>query len=366
MKPVLYLFAGVLLSTQIFAQANGPFEGHAFSTAPIPGYSQSWTNQLNVGNSDDVYATFGNLPNVVGAYSSYIMVQDFGFNVPPSAIVKGIKVEVERSDPEGKTSDYSIRIIREGVLGIQEKSTGASYPVSDGYITYGSETDLWGETWSYKSIGNNDFGIAISAQRNTSGGITGGRIDNIKVTVYYTFTVLPVTLSSFTASKSGNQVSLKWVTAAEQNMDEYQVERSADGRYFSAIGTVAATNQSSSVYNFTDKNPLPGTSYYRLAMIGKVGDRSLSQVLPVQFRNQNNITLSPSPWTKGNDLSISNPAKERLTIQFYKADGKILGKTITVNHEVAVPFLAETKGVVYFKVLDENNKLKGMGSMLVY
>ncbi len=366
MKTIFTLCASFFVITGVSAQVSGPNCGLTFSTSPIAGFSQSWTSTGNAGSSNDSYAVFGDLQNSVGAYSDYILVTNFGFNIPPATVIEGIAVEVERSDPGARTSDYSIRIIREGVLGSTDKSTGTPYPATDQYITYGSSTDLWGESWSFKNISNNDFGIAIAAQRNALGGITGGQIDNIRITVYYNFTTLPLSLTSFTAAKNDKTVTLAWSTSAESNMDQYIAERSEDGRSFYAIASIPASNQSQGNYLHTDKSPLTGTSYYRLKMLDKTGGQTFSKIIPVHFATYNIITLSPSPWTKGNDLTIQNPSKEHLIIQFYKADGKIVGKAVTATNDVPVPVLSDIKGLIYFKVTDEKNQLRGSGSLLIY
>lgn len=365
MKATLNLATGFLLSISLSAQV-GPYYGNNFSSTSIAGSTQTWNNPQNAGTSNNVYSDFGNLPDVVGAHSNYLVVTDFGFNVPMEATIRGIKVEIERSDPNGKSADYSVRIVREGQLGSVEKSTGAAYPTSDGYITYGGPLDVWGESWSWKNLSNGDFGIAIAAQRNGNGGLTAGRIDDIRITLYYGFGTLPLKLISFTASKQEKSVLLKWQTFAEVDMESFAIERSTDGRTFHQIGEIRAANQASNDYAFTDESPLQGGTYYRLKMIGKSADISISKIVPVHFGNYTVISLNPSPWTKGKPLSIKNTQQEKLTILFYTSDGHAVGKAVTNTNDVPVPALTDVKGLIYFKVTDDKNALKGSGSILVY
>lgn len=79
---------------------------------------------------------------------------------------------------------------------------------------------------------------------------------------------LPVSLLSFDAILTAdNKVNLKWATSAETNNKLFTIERSANGRDFTTIGTVNAAGNSASQqdYRFTDEFPLTGTSYYRLS-----------------------------------------------------------------------------------------------------
>ncbi|WBA44065.1 beta strand repeat-containing protein [Hymenobacter canadensis] len=80
---------------------------------------------------------------------------------------------------------------------------------------------------------------------------------------------LPVTLTRFTATASGScAVRLDWATASEINNDRFELERSADGRSFQKITTVASRNSASgSTYGYTDQQPGEGLNYYRLRQI---------------------------------------------------------------------------------------------------
>ena len=56
-------------------------------------------------------------------------------------------------------------------------------PLSDTYISYGSSTDLWGETWANTDINDIDFGVVLSLNM---GARTTAFIDHIRITVSYT------------------------------------------------------------------------------------------------------------------------------------------------------------------------------------
>ena len=366
MKTILSICIGIVCSLSVSAQIDGPLSGSQFATSEITGYSQTWTNTGNAGASDDSYTSFGNITGGVGGYSDYLIATDFGFNIPDGAIIYGIIVDVERSDPNARTSDYSIRIIRAGLIGTDDRSTGIAYPVTDAYQSYGNSTDLWGETWSYKDICNANFGVAIAAQRNIAGGTTAGQIDHIRITVYYGFVVLPVTLISFDADKENKTVRVGWRTALETNMDQYVVERSGDGRSFYALKTIQPGNQSVNEYSFVDENPVAGTSYYRLKMLEANSTTKFSRIVAISFNKYTTAGLFPSPWTRGNEMNISNPGNESLNILFYNKDGRVLGKSTTTSQQVLMPDLSNTTGLIYYRVTSENNKLRGSGSVMIY
>ncbi len=365
MKTICLICCGFLFSLRLSAQESGPNSGTTFSTSPIVGSSQTWTDVDMVDNSDDKWAVFGDIPGPIGSYTDYLVVTNFGFSIPSGTVIYGITVYIERSDPSLHTTDYSIRIIKSGLIGGAERASGLSYPSSDAIQTYGGSNDLWGQTWSYKDITNEDFGIAVAVQRN-SAGTMAGQIDNIRITVNYGFITLPVTLRSFNVVKENKSVLVSWKAETEFNMDHYAVERSSDGRNFTSLTNIACNNGSNTTYQYRDQSPLAGKSYYRLDMKEISGADKYSKVVPVSFDKNNLVTLSPSPWTAGLELFITNPVKETLTIRFYSGAGQLLGKTSTSTNLVKMPGLSDTKGMVYFKVMDQYNQLKGSGSLLIY
>src|SRR5687767_6586803 len=236
MKAIILFGMCAIVCITANSQSQGPLNGSVFTTVAIPGSSSTWSNTSNSVVSDNSYSSFGDLSGGAGSYTDYLVVSNFNFAIPDAAVISGIMIEVEDSDPNQLTSEYRVRILNGGIIGSYEKATGAAYPATDAYRTYGGNGDLWNDSWTPKDINNASFGIAIAAQRNAAGGVTAGEIDDIRITVYYQLLTLPVKLLSFSAIKGPGVVHLEWKTAEESNMDHYEVERSADGRNFTNTG----------------------------------------------------------------------------------------------------------------------------------
>lgn len=355
----------LLFAIAMHAQVAGPLGGNTFSNAPLAGSTQTWVNTGNVAASDNVYSTFGNLTGV-GDHTDYLVVTNFGFSIPPGSTINGIVVEVERSDPNFRTADYSIRILKAGVIGATDRSSGAAY-LSESYQTYGTAGDFWGETWTADDINDPGFGVAIAAQRSVGGaGATAGRIDHVRITVFYDFIITPVKLLSFTASKKDNVVELKWKTAEEVNMDRYEIERSSNGKDFEKIGEVNSGNQQLQVdYLYNDNKPMGGISYYRLKMVGVAGDIKYSRVVAIQFRSGNKVSLYPNPYREGQNLNISNPSFQPLIVTFYDPSGQQVSVIRTTTNSLSTQSLQTQHGILVYKVLFENGELAGTGKLLV-
>ena len=118
-------------------------------------------------------------------------------------------------------------------------------------------------------------------------------------------TPLPVELVQFTATAEGRSaVRLAWATASEKNSQAFEVERSADGRTFARIGTVAAAGSSSAVrsYELLDARLPTGAAllYYRLKQVDADGTFSYSPVRTVALTGAAaGLALYPNPAPGG-------------------------------------------------------------------
>ncbi len=156
----------------------------------------------------------------------------------------------------------------------------------------------------------------------------GGPIyfDNI---YFYNQSLLPVDFKGFEISKNNSGIQLQWTVGTEVNVNEYIVEKSLNGRDFSAIGSVTA--KGTDKYNFTDGKLQNGTSYYRIKSVDKDGSfkytaiKSINHVSPGKL----DYTIYPNP-VKGNlfikDLSGSN------NISILDATGKVVYRSSNVTN----------------------------------
>lgn len=120
---------------------------------------------------------------------------------------------------------------------------------------------------------------------------------------------LPVSLLSFGASADGSTNRLQWTTASESNNRGFVVERSADGRQFTAMGFVPSLapgghSQQLLQYSFADRQPLEKT-YYRLRQTDLDGRTQLSGTVLVQRASGGSLHIAPNPV--GRWLNISSP-----------------------------------------------------------
>lgn len=125
-----------------------------------------------------------------------------------------------------------------------------------------------------------------------------------------TSAVLPVELTSFKASKLGNQSQLDWTTAYESDNQHFTIERSKDAKNFKQIGIVNSKGASyeNQDYTFIDPSPAKGYNYYRLKQVNFDGKYDYSKVEMVTLKGYAEVMLYP------------NPAKESITLETFATD----------------------------------------------
>lgn len=141
--------------------------------------------------------------------------------------------------------------------------------------------------------------------------------------------VAPLKLVSFTGLLSQGAIHLKWLTANEYNVKGFSVERSADGRQFSLLGSVDALNKSEANYNFSDNSPLKGSNYYRLIMIDKDGKQRTSEIITVNTTRSSQVSVFPNP-VNGVMNVTHNTAISGASIKIMTTNGQIV-KTFPVQ-----------------------------------
>ena len=156
-------------------------------------------------------------------------------------------------------------------------------------------------------------------------------------TTFYTGTILPVELSSFTATVSGGAVNLKWSTATEVNNYGFNVERSTDNKFWTEIGFVAGAGNSSSPknYSFTDQPDGAISFSYRLKQIDVGGAYKYYDPITVSLSGGDKAQLmqnSPNPFNPSTAIKYYVPQAVDVAIAIYD----VLGREVTklVNGQV--------------------------------
>ncbi len=213
----------------------------------------------------------------------------------------------------------------------------------------GSGSALGGGPYSFTSTGITSLGI-FAVGDNTS--------------------ALPVTLLSFTATKSGRDAELNWITVQEVNNSHFEIERSTDGKNFTSIGKAEGNGTSTEQhsYSFTDEGIMGRTSvaYYRLKQVDFDGLSVYTNTVVVmneKVAQLEVVSVSPNPFDAHLSVQFVTPHTQTMEVQLMDAFGRLVSsRQITPVQGSNTIDLNETgiKAGIYFVQLIQNGEVKNI------
>jgi hypothetical protein len=153
---------------------------------------------------------------------------------------------------------------------------------------------------------------------SASGNIaTTGNIASSSISSFGSFTIgsisllVPMHLVRFSVAKTNGSASLTWSTTNEENLSEFQPQRSSDGINFKGIGSVTPHNLPGvQHYSLIDPKPIDGLTYYRLRTVDIDGTSTVSKI----------VTLD---GTSAGYLTVLNPAHNSIRIASNNINGQV-------------------------------------------
>ncbi len=166
---------------------------------------------------------------------------------------------------------------------------------------------------------NEGYGIASA--------IVNPGYNTITAASFFTYPnpILPVQLLSFTGSVVDSKGKLSWQVANDREISKYEIEKSSDGRNFSALQSVAARHTTAvQSYTVEDAN-LTGTNYYRLKTTDLQGVVTYSKIvqLSIGVKGQG-FTIFPNPVMQTLNIKMAKLEKGRYDVNVYSASGQLV------------------------------------------
>lgn len=204
----------------------------------------------------------------------------------------------------------------------------------------------------YKLFGR--FGNVLCGTSGNANEFTSNALN----TQAYTFTVnapLPVKFGKIEAVKDQNGTKISWATFSEAYSDYFDVQYSADGKYFTSVGRVkslANGTQEALYYDFVDQYRDHSTIYYRIKQVDFDGKFTYSPMISLRKNVvYNDVKIFPNPTR---DVINVTGVKPTSSLTIFDMNGRIV-KSFT-GGQSSLDIQELTAGVYILEILDEDGR----------
>ena len=148
----------------------------------IPSFGTDWANTGNITADGGAYATCV-MP--AGGYSDNIRGYQFGLNVPATATITGLSVQIERGSTVGSAYNAQFQLVdlSTGNIGTY-RIDGTNWSTFSEIKVYGGDNDLWQATLTPTIVNTPNFGITMGVLSGTYADTA--ELNYFQIKVYYT------------------------------------------------------------------------------------------------------------------------------------------------------------------------------------
>lgn len=201
------------------------------------------------------------------------------------------------------------------------------------------------------------FGISIGADQTTC-------LNNMDLCFAKYNQIVPVELTSFTATSQNQKVTLNWATATEINNNGFEIQRSISNTDFVTVGFVRGfgTTTEQKEYSYTDNNLQNGLYTYRLKQIDYNGSFEYSDAIEVDVRSLDSYSLEqnyPNPFNPTTKIGYVLSARTSVKVVVMNAIGEQIAVLVNQTQEQGyhqVEFNAANlpSGIYFYSLQTEN------------
>jgi hypothetical protein len=180
--------------------------------------------------------------------------------------------------------------------------------------------------------------------------------------------IFPARLLNFSVRNMAPFITVNWQTANEQDMINYEVERSFDGRQFASIKTVAALRgPGTNNYVYNDAEALLSsfsTIYYRVKFHDVAGEFFYSNIKSVKVTNNGSLLVDnlPNPFSgtlQFNVVSkVAGIANMRITDMSGGTIMRVTRSLVAGDNRISLPITAALPAGIYTMEITMGNNDK--------
>lgn len=164
--------------------------------------------------------------------------------------------------------------------------------------------------------------------------------------INFTSTVLPLTLTNFTATAAIGFNLITWQTTNEVNTRIFEIDYSTDGINFKTAGILNANNTEN--YSFKHIiNSLDTTLFYRLKIIDVDGSFIFSNIIKLNNKNfiDDGLKLSPNPANNATTLTGIDYDLINTQLKLMDNNGKTIKQFLIDNYKMLIDLSPYSKGI---------------------
>jgi len=179
---------------------------------------------------------------------------------------------------------------------------------------------------------------------------------------------LPVKFVSFTVARKQDKVLVEWSTSQESNSSNFIVERSENGTSWTAIASVKAAGESSTLvnYSYTDKSINAPVVYYRVKQVDIDGSSTYTTVRTIKADSTTTEVTIATASSKAVLVSFSQEVKSNVTIRLVSMSGQVIAQKNVSNPAGQVLFsVANMNTGVYVVNVTDGKELKTSKQVLL-
>jgi hypothetical protein len=272
--------------------------------------------------------SFGNLVSVTAA--------NFGVNLLPAAINYSILINDVKYYSQSRPSTQSSQNLKGVYISLADLGMAIGQHFY-GYAMFGPDVLTAAVDWT-------------TYPNNTS---SASQLDPVNIMGLYksSGSVLPLPIR-FTATRVDDDVRLKFTLYNEFNGDYLVIQHSGDGIHFNDLKKLYPG--ASGEYTFIDNAPAAGNNYYRLQIVDKTGNSSISEIRIVRFESSTDPLAYFSPTTHQLTIHLSGSwLQSPVTAEIFTATGQLITRT-TIAHPADLQSIAVSSykpGIYFLRLL---------------